>query len=74
MKSFLILPLLLISSLQAEPDRIQIALASIQMAKDYIWDAQENSDNYQIVEDSCFRASIFLRNAEVALEDLQGYP
>ncbi len=62
-----------LSSLSSD-ERIQIALASIQMAKDYINEAQDHSQDYQVVEDSCFSAYIFLRNAEAALNDLRDNP
>ncbi len=52
-----------------EPNRVSIALASVHMAQDFINDAQDNSHDYQVVEDSCFSALIFLRNAEVCLEE-----
>ncbi len=66
--------LMLTSSLNAYDERIQIALASIHMAEDYIDEAQSNSNDYQVVEDSCFSAYIFLRNAEAALNDLRDNP
>ena len=56
--------ILLFSSLEAYEERVQIALASIHMSQDFIRKAQDNSHDYQVVEDSAFSALIFLKNAE----------